>query len=133
MGVARINGDAWEERPDGTVALLASRCEDCARYSFPPVPRCPDCLSERLSQTPLAAEGTLYSYTVVHQRRPGLPVPYVVGYVDFPEGLRAFGPLSVAPKQVRIGMRLRPVRLDLQDDGGQPLGVMFGFGAGGEA
>jgi uncharacterized OB-fold protein len=47
-----------------------------------------------MTEVPLSRYGTLYCYSVVHVNRPGFTAPYVVAYVDLPEGPRIFGHLD---------------------------------------
>jgi len=76
-------------------ALAASRfettrCDDCARLTFPPKPFCPHCWSQRVTWVPLSGGGKLYSQTVVHAAPAAFQdeVPYRVGIVDLIEGVR---------------------------------------------
>ncbi|WP_343953510.1 Zn-ribbon domain-containing OB-fold protein [Nonomuraea longicatena] len=61
--------------------------------------------------------GTVHTFTVVH--RSFVPEfrgrePYVLAWVDLPDGTRAFGQVvHCPPEQVRIGM---PVRMTIVDD-----------------
>ena len=47
-----------------------------------------------MAATPLSRRGVLYCYSVVHVNQPGFTAPYVVAYVDLPEGPRVFGHLD---------------------------------------
>lgn len=42
----------------------------------------------------LSQTGRLYSYSIVHSGPKGFRTPYAVGYVDLPEGVRVFAPLT---------------------------------------
>jgi uncharacterized protein len=67
-----------------------TKCQDCARLTFPPKPFCPHCWSMAIAWVPLSGRGKLYSQTVVHAA-PAVfqdEVPYRVGIVDLDEGLR---------------------------------------------
>jgi uncharacterized OB-fold protein len=76
---------------------------------------CSRCLTEELETVPLSSHGTVYTYTVVHQAAPGFEVPYALGYVDLPEGVRVLGQIvGVEPEAVRIGME---VELSLEQFG----------------
>ncbi len=79
---------------DGTPTLLASRCAHCNETFFPLLKVCPRCL-EAPEIITLGDTGTLYTYTVVHVAPKGYATPYVVGYVDMPEGVRLFTQLDV--------------------------------------
>jgi uncharacterized OB-fold protein len=71
---------------DGQTRLLGARC-GCGTHTFPPQQRCPKCGGDMVD-TPLPAEGTLWTWTV--QRIPPKPPyrspdpfePFAVGYVD---------------------------------------------------
>jgi len=48
--------------------LVIQRCGDCNYYNHPPRSFCDACLSQRLAFQPVSGRGTVYSYTVMHQR-----------------------------------------------------------------
>jgi uncharacterized OB-fold protein len=106
------------ERPELAIEadgahLAGSRCEGCGAVHFPQRLSCFECLSTDLSPYSLAATGTLYSWTVVRVSS-SRPVPYAVGFVDLPEGVRVFADLSGKFEQFRIDM---PVELAVDDEG----------------
>ncbi|MGW4587830.1 Zn-ribbon domain-containing OB-fold protein [Amycolatopsis thermoflava] len=112
--------------------LLGSRCDRCATVSFPAREFCPGCRAvEGIRETELSPAGTVYSFTVVRQAPPGVEVPYVLAYIDLPEGVRVLAQISgVAPEDVAIGL---PVHLELtttgQDaDGADLVGYRFRAG-----
>lgn len=114
--------------PDGGVRLIGSRCPGCGAHFFPARQVCSGCLTEDLARVPLTGHGTLYTYTVVRQSVPGFDVPYLLGYVDLPEGVRVLGQLAgISERDARIGM---PLVLSTQpagtDAGGREL-VRFCF------
>lgn len=86
LGPNEVDVDA-----QGHARLRGVECRDCGMRVFPVTEVCPGCLSSSLKSLPLAGEGRLYSYTTVHVAPPGWQTPYVVGYVDLPEGVRLFG------------------------------------------
>lgn len=57
----------WEGCAQGVLPL--AHCAECGRISFPPRPRCPDCLSDRLDWIPLSATGTLKGRSTNHIAR----------------------------------------------------------------
>jgi uncharacterized OB-fold protein len=112
-----------EVHPDGTGNLLGSRCRECGAHFFPVRAACSGCLSQDLETVPFSTEGTLYTYTVVRQSIPAFEVPYILGYVDFPEGVRIMGQIAGCEvEDLTIGM---PMVLKLEpfgvDDEGTPL------------
>lgn len=89
-------------REDGTPQLIAGQCRGCGARSFPQGEVCTNCLSEDIEAIRLDSEGTLYSYSVVHQAPKGWNVPYALGYVDLPEGVRVLAHLDAATSALRI-------------------------------
>ncbi|MEK6592975.1 MAG: OB-fold domain-containing protein [Pseudomonadota bacterium] len=101
--------------PDGVVRLLGVQCNDCGMKVFPVTDVCPDCLSSSLRTMTLGGNGKLYSYTTVHVAPPGWETPYVVGYVDMPEGVRLFGKVKAGgPDALRVDM---PIGVRVVADG----------------
>lgn len=85
--------------------LTGSRCTDCGHIVFPAANLCSQCLSEATEAFAFSGEGTIYTYTVLHTAARGWEAPYVLGYVDLPEGVRIFTHLTgAAPEDFRIGM-----------------------------
>ena len=92
-------------------ALKGGLCALCQATAFPPLQVCPKCGSFDVHPTSLSREGVVYSYTIVRQAPAGVAVPYVLGYVDLPEGVRVLTQIDVKDVGlVRIGM---PVVLEL--------------------
>ena len=102
----KLNAGAWTQDADNQAVLLMSVCGDCSKKNFPPLRFCPYCHSENLSKQEMSRTGTLYSFSRVHIKHKIYPAPYMVGYVDFPEGLRVFGQIRANADEVRIGMNV---------------------------
>lgn len=103
-GILDIPADGGQPR------LLGGSCPSCGVRYFPRPSRCRRCLGP-VEESPVGAEGIVYSFTVIRTRAPlGLPEPYAIGYVDLKEsGLRVFCLLDPqAVEKFRIGV---PVRL----------------------
>lgn len=103
----------------GQWQLAGTRCRNCGAHFFPRRTVCAKCLSDQTETVPLNTRGTLYTYTVVHQSTPEFRTPYILGYVDLPEGVRVLAPLAdVKIDAVRIGMplelRVEPVRTNAE-------------------
>jgi uncharacterized OB-fold protein len=80
--------------PDGSLHLCGAECTACGTRIFPAAPVCPSCNAEQLKPLALGATGTLYAYSTVHIAPAVWQVPYVIGYVDLPEGVRVFGKVA---------------------------------------
>lgn len=122
VGVSFRPGEL-EVLPDGSGHLLGSRCRSCGAHFFPVREVCSGCLSDHMETVGFSTRGTLYTYSVVRQSTPAFDVPYALGYVDFPEGVRIMGQISGCEiDEIRIGM---PMVLSLEpfgeDEEGNPL------------
>ncbi|MQY02909.1 Zn-ribbon domain-containing OB-fold protein [Actinomadura macrotermitis] len=109
----------WAACGRGELAL--QRCGDCGRFVHFPAPACPFCGSAELPYERVGGDGVVHTFSVVHRAfLPGFTPPYVVAWVDLPEGARVFGDVTgCPPEQVRIGM---PVRVHFTElDGFGPL------------
>jgi uncharacterized OB-fold protein len=106
----------------GGARLVGGRCRACNALSFPRGAVCTECMSEDVEATDLATEGTLYSYSIVHQAPKGWRVPYAVGYVDLPDGVRIFAHLDVPHDALAIDMPMKLATAVVADDpAGAPL------------
>ena len=107
--------------PEGP-RLLAGKCSSCGALSFPKAAVCCDCLSQDIEPSPLGTTGVLYSFSIVHQAPKGWTVPYALGYVDLPEGVRVLAHINAAPDAIAID---QTVRLGMAEVGtnetGEPL------------
>ena len=88
--------------------ILLQRCADCSAVQHRPRAICATCLSSRVEVFEASGRGTVHTYTVTHQNQaPAFrgAVPYVLAYVDLPEGVRVLTNIvGCAPCEVQIGM-----------------------------
>jgi hypothetical protein len=73
----------WTAGRDGVLRFL--RCRSCRQYIHPPVPRCPECLSDDLGPEAVSGRATVHSFTVNHQQWIPGSDPYVIGLVSIDE------------------------------------------------
>lgn len=92
---------------NGAPYLVGGRCRACAALSFPRAAVCTNCLSEDIETVELGDRGTLYSFSIVHQAPAGWSVPYALGYVDLPGGVRVLTHIDVPAERIAIDMPLR--------------------------
>jgi uncharacterized OB-fold protein len=59
-------------------------------------------------RVPLAGRGVLYSFSEVHIAPKDFKVPYLVGYVDFPNDVRVFAQLRGESQGFEIGDSVVP-------------------------
>lgn len=118
----------FEVSPDGSGRLLGSRCRTCGAHFFPIREACSGCLGTDLDKVRFSTTGTLYTFSVVRQSTPAFEVPYVLGYVDLPEGVRIMSQISGCdPEEVTIGMGLELAvePFGASEDGTPLLGYRF--------
>jgi uncharacterized OB-fold protein len=85
----------------GPWPLTATRCPGCGLLSYADTTECPACDPPTATDpVPLSGRGTLYACTEVAVRHAWLESPYLIGYVDTPEGVRLFGLLRGWPAGV---------------------------------
>jgi uncharacterized protein len=93
--------------------LVVQACQDCGTFQWFPRASCTRCYSERLAWQPVDPRGTVFTYTVTHQRV-GFAfdrhAPYIVAVVEFPVPgtVRMAGLLrGVGADEIRIGLPVR--------------------------
>src|SRR5262249_9346855 len=73
---------------EGEPFLVRTPCTACGAVYLGDRIACSRCAAcGPFEEVPLSRNGTLWVYSIVHQSFPGVPVPYVVGVVDLPEGV----------------------------------------------
>jgi uncharacterized OB-fold protein len=116
----------------GGVRLLGSRCSQCHETTLGTNSVCPNCGGDRVTAIPLSNRGTLWTYTVVRHKPPGDYkgpdpfVPFAMGLVELPEGLRVLTPLEGEVARFKIGMSLQ-FHAFVRSRAEQPEVVSFAF------
>ncbi|MEP3562302.1 MAG: OB-fold domain-containing protein [Marinobacter sp.] len=114
-----ISAPFWDGLKDGRI--LMQQCNACEKWSFYPRRHCSHCWSDKIEFREVTGEGTLYAYTVA--RVPTLPElagpePQLMAVVELDEGVRLNTTLvGIAADDVTVGMRVKPVRAHVSDDG----------------
>ena len=121
--------------PSDAPQLVASRCGRCGEVAFPAQKSCPACTSEEVGEILLSRRGTLWTWTI--QRFPPPPpfvgpvdpfVPYGVGYVELPEGVRVEARLTTAnPDELEIGQPMELVLEPFAERGDGARVMTFAF------
>jgi uncharacterized protein len=115
---------------DDPPALLGGRCHHCAAHLFPRADTCPYCGTEDPEPVVLSDHGVLWAWTAVTAPPPGYrgDVPYGMGVVELPEGIRVIGRLTESdPALLQAGqaMELRIVPLHTDDEGNEVATYAF--------
>lgn len=101
--------EVWTTDGDA-VHLIGSRCPKCGKHAFPSSTFCDQC-GERTGQEPvkLSTKGILYSFSEIYVAPKAFRTPYVVGYIDLPEGVRVFGQVEHEASELRIDEEVQVV------------------------
>lgn len=95
------------------VRLAGCRCTACGETSLGSKTICPNCGRDTVSDVLLGNRGVLWSFTVVRHRPPGNykgPEPFVpfgLGLVELPDGLRVLSPIDCDIADLKIGLELQ--------------------------
>jgi uncharacterized OB-fold protein len=107
----------WDAAKDQRLAI--QRCQDCGYYNHPPRPLCDRCLSDKLAFEDVSGNGTLWSFTVMHQKSVAgfeESVPYATALIELDEQPMLLLPANLAlDDDLAIGRRMR-VRFQPVDD-----------------
>ena len=108
--------------------LVVQRCAACGYYNHPPRPFCDACLAQELPFEPVSGRGTIFSFTVMHQRDVAgfeQDAPFINIVVELAEQPRLLMvsnlPIAERPN-VSIGAS---VEVDFEDRGGGVIVPQF--------
>jgi uncharacterized protein len=107
--ITESNAPFWQGLAQGEVRL--QQCRQCGVHQYPAESFCYQCGTQDMSWVAVAGEGTVYSFTVVHQLyhkafKPFLP--YTVAIVQMDEGPRMLSAMVGLQRPVSIGERVKP-------------------------
>jgi len=102
----------YEEMRDNK-RIMGIRCSKCGAVLLPPRPYCGFCFEPADQWVELADEGTLITYTVVHQPLTGrsLRLPFIYAFIALDGADVQFPHLlgEIEPDEVEVGMRVKAV------------------------
>jgi uncharacterized OB-fold protein len=100
--------------------LVAKKCKHCGALFWGNRVACARChRSEGFEEIRVSNRGTLWTYSIVHQSMPGIPVPYVAAIVDLPEGISVRCTLvdvEPDPDKLQFGMPLELITRKVRED-----------------
>jgi uncharacterized OB-fold protein len=115
------------------VRLMGGRCRKCEEVSLGKRLYCPNCGNPDIQDLPLSKKGKLWTYTIIRHRPPGDYkgadpfVPFCLGLVALPEGIRVVSPIEADIDLIKIGMdlELSVYRLYVDGDGNEVIAFKF--------
>jgi len=107
---------------DGQARLISAHCRSCGTYFFPGFHQQhrPGCSRQGIEEVLLNKNGILKSYTIQHYMPPlpfktsGNIAPYVIGLVEFPEGIQVSGIVTECPfEALKVGLDMQTTKFVL--------------------
>ena len=98
--------------PVEKVKLMGSKCQGCGEIALAKKKACANCGSYKIEEIALSRRGKLWTFTVIRHKPPGDYkgpdpfVPFGLGLVELPEGIRVMSPIQCDLNEIRIGMEL---------------------------
>jgi uncharacterized OB-fold protein len=110
--------------------LVAQECQSCQALYFDRRNACARCGRTEFAPRPLADEGAVRAFTIVHRATPDVQVPYISAIVDLDGGGVVKANLvgvEPEPDQVRLGMRVRLTTFGVGTDSEGVEAIGFGY------
>jgi uncharacterized OB-fold protein len=124
--------------PSDDPRLVATRCKSCGYCAFPKSFSCgnPNCTNNNVEDILLSKTGKLWSWSTQYYQPPppfiaaDPYVPFAVGLVEFPEGIKILGIITGCAdpdKQLKIDMPVEVVaeKLFTDEQGNEVIGWKF--------
>lgn len=114
------------------VRLMGSRCTDCGETTLGTTDVCANCGKDTVSSSSLSKRGHVWTFTVVRHKPPGDYkgpdpfVPFAMGLVELPDGVRVLAPIECPLDQLRIGLAVE-FRAFVRQADSAPEVVTFAF------
>lgn len=115
----RLHDPAMFTETERGPVLVGQSCAACGKIAFPRKRVCPVCFGDQLEDRALSTRGILHTYTCTHIGAPHLPSPYLLGFVDLPEGIRLLSLLVECEpwdEVLKVGMSMDMVLAPLMKD-----------------
>ncbi len=107
--INELNAPFWNGLALGEVRL--QKCGQCGAHQYPAESFCYACGAQAMAWVAVAGEGTVYSFTVVHQQYHKAFkefLPYTVAIVQMDEGPRMLSAMLGLKRHIAIGERVKP-------------------------
>jgi uncharacterized protein len=104
--------------------LVAQYCTSCGHWQYPALPVCAGCLEQTLQWDSVTPQGTIWSFATYHRAfHPGFKadLPYTVGIIETPEGVKFTGRLLGDRSAFAIGAKVTVKFVDETDEFTLPM------------
>jgi uncharacterized OB-fold protein len=118
--LAEATAEAPSKRPlvdylvlpeNGEPYLQGSTCPNCGQNYVGARRFCSKCnYGGEFKEIKLSDQGELHVWTIIHQSAPGIPVPYIAGIIDLPEGVSVrsnIEGIEPKPENLSFGMKVK--------------------------
>lgn len=109
--------------PGEKACLIGSKCRSCGETFFVRRERCENCQSQDLADITLSTKGKLYAFSVMYYpapppyKPPDPFVPYGLGWIELPEGIRIYSLLTENdPSKLKVGMEMELLFEKFEED-----------------
>ena len=92
--------------------LSGTHCKRCDEYFFPPRNLCPNCRrGSHLEEYTFKGTGSVVTFTTIYNATEDFEklTPYNLAIIQLDEGPKVTGQVVSSSKDIKIGMRVRPV------------------------
>jgi uncharacterized OB-fold protein len=114
----------------GEPHLVANVCTSCGAQYLDRRNACAKCEGTEFERQPLANEGVVRTFSIVHRAAKGVPAPYVSAVVDLDGGGQVKSNIvgcDPTPEAVKLGMRVRLTTYTAATDDRGTEAVAFGY------
>ena len=129
-GVAILIEEGWFKDSSEGLVLVGSRCGACSKVFFPKKIICPNCFDGELREIHLSRTGKLHSFAQSILGPSEMEKPYVMGFIDLPEGVKLYSLLTDCEpwdEVLKIDMEMEMVMGKIKEDpyGNEIIGYKF--------
>ena len=126
----RFIEEGWFHDFGQGLSLTGGRCPACGWIYFPTKQVCPACFAPDQEKVPLSRKGKLHTFACSHMGPSGLPTPYLIGFIELPEGIKLFSLLTQCDpweRVLKVGMEMEMVIGTIRHDeeGNEIVGYKF--------
>lgn len=116
LAINEDNKEFWDYISKGDFRM--QQCSSCNEFRYPPSRICPNCSSEQYLWEAISGKGEVFTWTILNKAYHPFyenKVPYNIAVIKLDEGVHFLSNVECDPKQLKIGMRVKAVLRDLEN------------------